>query len=87
MVLNGDGTPPTQALLSSLPPSLRSMAQQLSPFIVSLYPWVMRSCALGSVLFFRAPIYLPPPPPPCLGSILPFSLPEARLCGFHQGPS
>lgn len=34
MVLNGNGTPPTQALLSSLPPSLQSMAQQLSPFIV-----------------------------------------------------
>lgn len=39
--------------LSSLPPSLPSMAQQLSPFIVSLYPRVLRSCALDSVLFFQ----------------------------------
>lgn len=39
--------------LSSLPPSLPSMAQQLSSFIVSLYPRVLRSCALDSVLFFQ----------------------------------
>lgn len=39
MVLNGDGAPLTPALLFF--PA--SMAQQLSPFIVSLYPWALRS--------------------------------------------
>lgn len=67
---------PTLALLSSLPLSLRSMAQQLSPFIVSLYPWVMRSCALGSVFIFQG-AYLSSSPTPT-SSWLHFALLLAR---------
>lgn len=88
-MLNADGTPPTQALLSFLPASISPVrgSAALSVHCLLVSPGLSFLCFGQRLSFSREPIHLPPPPPSRLGSIFRLSLPEARLCGFHQGPS